>query len=259
MTTPVSSLDAVGDALGDAVGGLEHALGRQFANRQLLLDALTHRSYAYEFAGPGVVHNERLEFLGDAVLALVSADLLFTRFPAADEGMLTQYRAALVRASTLARFAERFNLGPRLRLGRGEKATGGQSRESLLASAFEAVIGALYLDGGMPVARAVLDPLLAEEIARIDQTGGQRQIKDAKSLLQELVQGSLGFTPRYRMVAESGPSHERTFTVEVLIGELVAGHGEGQSKRQAEQAAAHNALSDPGWRELAAARLGGSA
>jgi ribonuclease-3 len=239
----------------DALAALERALGHTFARRQLLLDALTHRSYAYEFAGPGVVSNERLEFLGDAVLALVASDLLFAEYPDADEGALTQYRAALVRASTLARFAEQLDLGARLRLGRGEEATGGRTRELLLASAFEAVVGALYLDGGLPLARGFLEPLLGHEIAQIDRGGGRQQIKDDKSLLQELAQGELGVTPRYQVVGESGPSHERVFTVEVLLGEHVAGRGEGRSKRQAEQDAAHNALADPGWRELASERL----
>lgn len=239
----------------DALAGLEEALGRSFANRQLLLDALTHRSYAYEFAGPGVVSNERLEFLGDAVIALVASDLLYARDPTADEGALTQYRAALVRASTLARFAEQLDLGPRLRLGRGEEATGGRTRELLLASAFEAVVGALYLDGGMPEVRRFLEPLLRAELARIERQGAERRIKDDKSRLQELAQGQLGITPRYEVVSASGPLHQRTFVAEVLIGDHVAGRGEGSSKKEAEQAAAHNALEDPGWRELAEEKL----
>jgi ribonuclease-3 len=238
-----------------ALAALEAVLAHTFANRQYLLDALTHRSYAYEFAGPLVVSNERLEFLGDAVIALVASDLLFARYPAADEGTLTQYRAALVRASTLAKFADELRLGAYLRLGRGEEATGGRTRPLLLASAFEAVVGALYLDGELPDARRFLEPLLAGAIERISQNGGQRQIKDDKSLLQELAQGELGVTPRYRVVAESGPSHERTFEVEVLLGEVVAARGEGHSKRQAEQNAAHAALAQPGWCELAEARL----
>jgi ribonuclease-3 len=239
----------------EALAALQRALGYTFTARQRLLDALTHRSYAYEFAGPGVVSNERLEFLGDAVIALVASDLLFARYPAADEGALTQIRAALVRASTLARFAERYDLGAHLRLGRGEEATGGRTRQLLLASAFEAVVGALYLDGGLPVTRAFLEPLVTQEVAQIEGSGGQQRIKDDKSLLQELAQGELGVTPRYRVVSESGPSHERTFVVEVALGEHVAACGEGRSKRQAEQDAAHNALADPGWRDLAEERL----
>ncbi len=229
----------------DALVPLEAALGHTFANRQLLLDALTHRSYAYEFAGPGVVSNERLEFLGDAVLALVSADQLYQQLPAAQEGDLTQLRAALVRASTLAELARRIPLGPYLRLGRGEETTGGRDRETLIASAFEAVIGALYLDAGLEATQAYLIPLLGAEATRAVR---QRRVKDDKSLLQELAQGQLGITPRYIVVNQDGPSHQRTFTVEALVGELVIGRGQGHSKREAEQAAAHTALQDPGWR-----------
>ncbi len=228
----------------DPLAALEAALGHTFANRQLLLDALTHRSYAYEFAAPGVVSNERLEFLGDAVLALVSADLLFQQHPDAPEGDLTQLRAALVRASTLADFARRIPLGPHLRLGRGEESTGGRDRETLIASAFEAVIGALYLDAGLPATQAYLEPLLHAEATSAVR---QRRVKDDKSLLQELAQGRLGVTPRYVVVEQEGPSHLRIFTVEALVGEVVIGRGQGHSKREAEQVAAHNALQDPGW------------
>ena len=228
----------------DPLAPLEAALGHTFASRQLLLDALTHRSYAYEFAAPGVVSNERLEFLGDAVLALVSADLLFQQHPDAPEGDLTQLRAALVRASTLADFARRIPLGPHLRLGRGEESTGGRDRETLIASAFEAVIGALYLDAGLPATQAYLAPLLRAEATSAVR---QRRVKDDKSLLQELAQGRLGVTPRYVVVEQEGPSHLRVFTVEALVGEVVIGRGQGHSKREAEQAAAHAALRDPGW------------
>lgn len=243
--TPGASSPSGQPAGEDTLAALEAALGHSFANRQLLVDALTHRSYAYEFAGPGVVSNERLEFLGDAVLALVSADQLFHQLPDAQEGELTQLRAALVRASTLADFARRIPLGPYLRLGRGEETTGGRDRETLVASAFEAVIGALYLDAGLAATQTYLVPLLRTEATRAVR---QRRVKDDKSLLQELAQGQLGITPRYIVVNQDGPSHQRTFTVEALVGELVIGRGQGHSKREAEQAAAHAALQDPGWR-----------
>ena len=233
----------------DPLSALERRLGHTFMRRQLLVDALTHRSYAYEFAAPGVVNNERLEFLGDAVLALISADLLFARYAQADEGMLTQYRAALVQAATLARFAEALELAPHLRLGRGEDAMGGRTRTPLLAAAFEAVLGALYLDGGMTVARAFLEPYLLGELGRIEAAGMGPRIKDAKSRLQELAQGALGLTPRYQLLEESGPSHDRTFVVQALIGDVVVGQGTGKNKRQAEQAAALAALADPGWQQ----------
>ena len=230
----------------DPLAALEAALDHRFANRQLLLDALTHRSYAYEFAAPGVISNERLEFLGDAVLALVSADQLYQQRPDSQEGDLTQMRAALVRASTLAGFARRIPLGPYLRLGRGEESTGGRERETLLASAFEAVIGAIYLDAGLEAAQAYLLPLLRVEASNAVR---QHRVKDDKSLLQELAQGRMGVTPRYLVIAQEGPSHQRIFTVEALLGEVVIGRGQGHSKREAEQAAAHAALQDPGWEE----------
>lgn len=230
----------------DALTALEARIGHTFASRQHLLDALTHRSYAYEFAAPGVVSNERLEFLGDAVLGLVASDLLYTRFPTATEGDLTNLRAALVRASTLAAFARSMALGTYLRLGRGEETTGGRERDLLLARTFEALIGALYQDGAMPAARAFLEPLLSNQLTPL--TANSTSIKDDKSLLQELAQGQLGVTPTYRVTSESGPSHDRNFVVEVLLGDFVAGHGEGRSKRLAEQAAAHDALRDDGWR-----------
>jgi ribonuclease-3 len=242
----------------DGLSALERRLGHDFANRQVLVDALTHRSYAYEFAAPGVVNNERLEFLGDAVLALISADLLYARYAQADEGMLTQYRAALVQAATLARFAETLGLGPHLRLGRGEDAMGGRGRAALLAAAFEAALGALYLDGGMETARAFLEPYLMGELGRIEAAGVGPRIKDAKSRLQELAQGALALTPRYQLLEESGPSHDRTFVMQVLVGAIVIGRGTGKNKRQAEQAAAQAALADPGWQGSAAPIIDGA-
>jgi ribonuclease-3 len=232
------------ETVSDPLATLEAALGHSFRDRRLALDALTHRSYAYEFAGPGVVSNERLEFLGDAALALVSAGLLYQLRPDAPEGDLTQLRAALVRASTLATLARRLGLGPLLRLGRGEDATGGRDRDLLIASAFEAVIGALYLDAGLDAVRAWLEPLLRDEAARAI---AQRRIKDAKSLLQELAQGRLSVTPRYEVISQEGPAHERLFSVRALLGDVIIGSGQGRSKREAEQAAASAALSDPGW------------
>jgi ribonuclease-3 len=234
---------------------LEAALGHTFRDRKLLVDALTHRSYAYEFAGPGVVSNERLEFLGDAALALVSAGLLYQMHPDAPEGDLTQLRAVLVRASTLAALARHMGLGPLLRLGRGEDATGGRDRDLLIASAFEAVIGALYLDAGLDAVRAWLEPLLREEA---EHAVRQQRVKDAKSLLQELAQGRLGVTPRYQVTSEEGPAHERVFTVRALLGDVVIGGGQGRNKREAEQAAAAAALADPGWAEPAAMEEGTS-
>lgn len=226
------------------MAALEAAIGVTFTRRSLLVDALTHRSYVYEHAAPNVVSNERLEFLGDAVLSIIASDLLYRRFPKASEGELTNLRASLVRASALAALARDLSLGVYLRLGRGEEITGGRSRELLLARAMEALIGAIYLDGGMRVTRAFLEPRLRAELAGPKSS---RQLKDDKSLLQEVAQAQLGVTPHYRLISQSGPSHDRTFVVEVLLGERVAGRGEGSSKRQAEQAAACKALADAGW------------
>jgi ribonuclease-3 len=228
----------------DLLASLEVAIGRSFTNRSLLIDALTHRSYVYEHAAADVVSNERLEFLGDAVLSTIASDLLYRRYPQASEGELTDLRASLVRASTLAALARELQLGLCLRLGRGEEATGGRSRELLLARAMEAVIGAVYLDGGMPSSTSFLEPRLIATLARVTS---RRYLKDDKSLLQEVAQAQLGITPTYRLAGQSGPSHERTFSVEVLLGDRVAGRGEGSSKRQAEQAAARMALADDGW------------
>jgi ribonuclease III len=228
----------------DPLRPLETALGLVFSKRSLLVDALTHRSYVYEHAAPSVVSNERLEFLGDAVLSIIASDLLYRVFPKASEGELTNLRASLVRASALATMAQDLSLGLYLRLGRGEEVTGGRTRELLLARAMEALIGAIYLDAGLAATRSFLEPRLSSELARVRS---KRQVKDDKSLLQEVAQAQLGITPTYRLVEQIGPSHERTFIVEVLLGERIAGRGEGTSKRQAEQAAARTALADDGW------------
>ncbi|MGH2486245.1 MAG: ribonuclease III [Ktedonobacterales bacterium] len=227
-----------------ALADAQRVLGYTFRRPELLVEALTHRSFAYENQSPGVAHNERLEFLGDAVLQLVSSALVYRRFPDDDEGRLTGLRSELVRASALATLARSLPLGPHLRLGRGEDSTGGRDRDLLLASAFEAVLGALFLDGEMATVQRFLEPRI-EELAR--RLARQTHLKDSKSLLQEVAQARLGVTPRYQLVSESGPSHDRTFVVEVLLGERVAARGEGRSKRQAEQEAARVALRDPGW------------
>jgi ribonuclease-3 len=224
------------------VAALEPALGHQFIQPELLVRALTHRSYVHEAAQPDLQSNERLEFLGDAVVGLIAADLLFARAPAATEGELTTVRAALIRASTLAAFARRLHLGAYLRLGRGHEAA--SLRDRVWASAFEAVLGALYLDGGLAAARQFVEPLL---LAEVEQVLAHGQLKDAKSLLQDLAQTRLGQTPTYRVATALGPAHEPLFAVEVLLGERVLARGEGRSKRQAEQAAAQRALEDPGW------------
>lgn len=229
---------------GGARDALQRALGYTFRHPELLLEALTHRSFAYEHPGPGVAHNERLEFLGDAVLQLISSSLVYRMFPEYDEGQLTGLRSSLVRASTLAALARELPLGESLRLGKGEDATGGRDRDLLLASAFEAVLGAMYLDVGLAKVTRFLEPRLELEARRVLD---QPDTKDSKSRLQEAAQAQLGVTPRYRVVQEDGPSHDRSFVVEVMLGERAAARGTGRSKRQAEQEAARLALEDPGW------------
>lgn len=223
----------------------EQRLGVHFQDRLLLVEALTHRSYIYETpAAADERYNERLEFLGDAILAFLSADLLFRRYPTLSEGELTDARAALVKTQTLAGFARSLELGTLLRLGKGEERTGGREREPLLAAAFEALLGAIYLDGGLEEARRFLLPMLEAEAQRVV---ARRQFKDDKSLFQELAQAELGVTPTYRVVKEEGPSHHRLFSVEVLLGEQVAGRGQGRNKQSAEQEAARLALETSGW------------
>ena len=223
---------------------LERQIGWRFQQRQLLLQALTHRSYVYEKPSPGLKHNERLEFLGDAILAFLSADYLFQAYPALSEGELTTTRAALVKTATLAGFARRLHLGEYLRMGKGEARTGGRDRDALLAAAFEALLGAIYLDSGLDMARRFVQPLLEEE-ARPIVSGGH--FKDNKTLLQELAQAHLGVTPTYRVIAEEGPAHSRSYTMEVVLGEHVAGRGQGRNKQSAEQEAALQALEASGW------------
>jgi ribonuclease-3 len=220
----------------------EEALSLHFHNRQLLHMALTHRSYIYETAGEGQTSNERLEFLGDSILALISADFLYRTFPHLTEGELTDVRAVLVRTETLANFAREVTLGKFLFMGKGEQNSGGGQR--VQASAFEAILGALYLDQGVEAVRTFLLPRL-EPLAHTIIS--KRLFKDNKSLFQELAQAHEGITPSYRIVGQEGPSHNREFTVEVLLGSQVAGKGQGRNKQTAEQEAARVALVSRGW------------
>ncbi len=221
---------------------LEEALGIHFKDPNLLHMALTHRSYIYETAGEGLSSNERLEFLGDSILAFISADFLYRIFPNLSEGELSDLRAALVRGETLANFARDIKLGNFLLMGKGEQSSGGSQR--VLASAFEAVLGALYLDQGLEAVQRFLLPRL-EPLAQ--NIVSKRLFKDPKSLFQELAQAHDSITPSYRLVSQEGPSHKREFTVEVLLGEQVAGRGQGRNKQAAEQEAARAALLSRGW------------
>jgi len=218
---------------------VEKQIGVKFRNRELLTTALTHRSYVNERTGEAVPDNERLEFLGDAVLDFLTGYLLYERFPDLPEGRLTRLRAALVRTAALAELAEQCELGPHIRMGKGEEASGGRKRVTTLCAVFEAVVGALYLDQGMDAVRKFVEPLFLPMLERILS---ESLDQDARSILQEWSQATHNETPTYRTVEETGPEHEREFMVEVLIGEQVVGCGVGRSKRSAAQAAARAAL-----------------
>lgn len=224
------------------IDGLQEFAARNglvFNDLSLLRTALTHRSYLNEHADLDWDNNERLEYLGDAVLDFLLAEFLFKRFPSAREGELTGLRAALVRRETLARLASKLGIGAALFMGHGEVETGGRLRPATLCAAFEALVGASYLDQGLSAVAAWVLPLMEEELA-----GAQAEVsdKDPKSRLQELAQRLLGITPRYRTTAMMGPDHAKVFTVEVAIGEIVCGAGEGPSKQSAAQQAAADAL-----------------
>jgi ribonuclease-3 len=209
-----------------------------FNDPSLLRRALTHRSYLNEHAGE-TQDNERLEFLGDAVLDFIVGALLFNRLPEMREGRLTRLRASLVRNEQLAALAAQLGIGEQLRLGRGEEDSGGRQRASLLCATFEAVIGAYYLDSGIKAVQTYVEPLFQPLLSQIlsEETDG-----DAKSQLQEYAQSKHKKTPHYRLVSQAGPDHEQEFTVTVYIGEECVGMGAGRSKRIAQQAAALDAL-----------------
>jgi ribonuclease-3 len=224
----------------ETLDAFQDGLGYHFQDQALLLRALTHSSYVNEHpeAAPD---NQRLEFLGDAVLGLAAADWIFRRYLEFKEGEMTRLRAALVQEATIARFAVQLEVGDVLRLGRGEAEGGGRERVANLGDAFEALVGALYLDGGLAPVRQVLYRLIEPAATAILDAEAD---KDAKSRLQEWSQGELGVTPRYRIVEERGPDHAKTFVAEALLDERVVGRGEGPSKQAAERAAARRALAD---------------
>ena len=218
---------------------LEKALQYQFKDTALLREALRHSSYANEHRGDESVSNERLEFLGDSVLGFVTAEFLFRKHPNAPEGELTRIRARLVCEESLYEVAQRLELGKYLCLGHGEEAGGGRTRPSILADATEAVIAAIYLDGGIEPAAALVHRMLLDGAA---EERFVEQRRDYKTALQELVQRTPNHALRYCLVGESGPDHAKTFTVDVLLGAEVVGTGSGRSKKEAEQNAACAAL-----------------
>jgi ribonuclease-3 len=222
-----------------ALAPLQRALGYTFQDISRLQAALVHTSYVNERPGRGLASNERLEFLGDAILGAVVAHRLYEQRPESPEGELTVLRAWLVRQSTLARWAHNVELGKYLLLGRGEVRGGGRDRPAILARGLEAVIGAIYLDGGLGAARSVLEPLLDSELA---SGFSPQKVVDAKSRLQQVTQARFDMTPAYNLVEHTGPGHAPMFEFEVRAGPSIVARGTGHSKRAAQQAAAHAAL-----------------
>lgn len=218
---------------------LQQKLGITFNDHSLLDRALTHRSYLNENPGEALEDNERLEFLGDAVLDFVVGAYLYNRFPEMREGELTSLRAALVRSRTLAGFARQLDIGEYLHLGYGEEENGGRERTPLLCASFEAVIGAIYLDQGLEQVRPLVESLIAPALIDIR---AKSLHKDAKSEFQVWAQARFNITPHYEVLEASGPDHAKNFLVQVLVGTEAWGEGQGPSKQVAAQEAAQQAL-----------------
>ena len=221
------------------LSSFEDRIGHRFAERDLLTRALTHKSYSHEARHENAQDNETFEFLGDSVLGFIIGDILFHRFPELDEGALSKMKAYLVSASSLAEKARSYGMGDVIYLGVGEEKSGGRRKESLLANLFEAVIAAIYLDGGIEPVRALIERSFTKDIESIDAE--DLLFKDYKTALQELAQGRGLQLPDYNVINEVGPDHDKRFVVEVKVGSLVA-QGEGSSKKEAQQQAAKHAL-----------------
>lgn len=223
---------------------LEEKLNLKFHNQDLLLQALTHRSYLNEKPSWHLGHNERLEFLGDAVLELVVTEELYQRFPSKPEGELTSYRAALVNAKMLAEVSMEIELNDFILLSRGEAKDVGRARQYILANAFEALVGAIYLDQGYKAAKDFIGRVL---MTRLEDVLSKKLYKDPKSLFQEEAQERVGITPSYKVINEWGPDHDKHFIVGVFLGKEQIAEGEGPSKQIAQEEAARNALHLKGW------------
>ena len=215
----------------------EQRLAHRFKDRSLLITALTHSSCAYE-SGKNTVCNERLEFLGDAILDFVVGEAIFRRFPGMDEGGMTEMRAAAVCEKALAEYAQQINLGQYILLGKGEEASHGERRPSILSDAFEAIIAAIYLDAGLECASNFVLPFIGKYLVK----SKDNSLHDYKTTLQEIVQRSKGELLSYELVSEEGPSHDKTFTLSVLLNSNIIGTGTGKTKKEAAQNAAKEAL-----------------
>ncbi len=218
---------------------LEQKIGVVFKNKDFLKESLTHRSYLNENPKWGLPHNERLEFLGDAVLELASTEALFNRFPDLPEGDLTSIRAALVNYQMLAVVAKEINLDEFILLSRGEAKDTGKAREVILANAFEALLGAIYLDAGYAISQKFVEKFVMNHLEEVMKN---KLYKDPKSLFQEIIQEKMKITPEYKVLSEKGPDHAKIFTVGVYCGDKLTAQGEGSSKQEAEVEAARNAL-----------------
>lgn len=223
---------------------LQESIGYTFSDQKLLQQAVTHRSYLNENPTWPVGHNERLEFLGDAVLELVVTEYLYEHYPSTPEGEMTNWRAALVNANTLSVITAEFDLNDSLLLSRGEARDTGRARQYILANAIEALIGAMYLDGGYEPCKKFIGRFV---LVKLPEIISKRLYRDPKSLLQEEAQERISVTPIYRVMEEWGPDHARQFKIGVYLGKELAGEGQGQSKQDAQQAAAEDALKNKSW------------
>lgn len=224
----------------------EQAIGITFANKELLTHAFIHRSYINENPKSGFEHNERLEFLGDAVIELVVTDYLYRSYPDHHEGDLTAYRSALVNAVIMGEVAQTLGMNDYLLLSKGEQKDTGRARQTILANTYESFVGALYLDQGYAVCDQFVTKTLLTHLSDIIKN---KSWKDAKSLIQEEAQERLGITPAYKVVGEVGPDHDKHFTIGIFFGDKKIAEGKGRSKQEGEQQAALAALEKNGWKE----------
>jgi ribonuclease-3 len=224
----------------EKIAEFEKRLGYQFKNKKLLIEALTHRSFFHEHPEKAATHNERLEFLGDSVLGFVIVEFLFSSHLHFTESVMAKIKSYLVRESVLSEIAGSLSLGKYLRIGKGEEATGGRAKKSLLADALEAVLGAVYLDGGYRKARELILRLFRRKIDSIMVSG---EFHDFKTELQEKTQSLFGVLPEYRVIKQEGEEHKKVFTIGAFIKEKRFGSGSGKSKKEAETLAAREALS----------------
>lgn len=222
----------------------EQAIGVTFKDKTILTQAFIHRSYINENPRSGLEHNERLEFLGDAVIELVVTDYLYRNYPTQHEGDLTAYRSALVNAVIMGEVASSLNMNDYLLLSKGEQKDTGRARQTILANAYESFVGALYLDQGYTACNTFVTNTL---LSRLDDIIKNKSWKDAKSQIQEEAQERLGVTPSYKVIGEVGPDHDKHFTIGVFFGDKKIAEGKGKSKQEGEQQAALAALEAKGW------------